>query len=223
VPLLTLFMPPVEAVPLAICLQFLGGLIGLRESLQHCHPPSLLWLSLGAVAGSPTGLWVLGTISADTARLGIAAITAVAVALVATGFAFRTIPGRPAMLGVGLLAGLFNGLAAMPGPPVVAFYMAVPLPRLRVRASLIVFFLGTAAMGVASGLALGLVDAQAMLSSAAAFPLMYAGTRVGHYLFRFGSDLTHRRIALALLAGAAFGAALKAASGLLAQPLPGSP
>ena len=34
---------------------------------------------------------------------------------------------------VGALAGLFNGLAAMPGPPVVAFYLAAPVSALVAR------------------------------------------------------------------------------------------
>jgi uncharacterized membrane protein YfcA len=199
VPLLSLTMPPVQAVPLVVCLQLVGNLIDARSSLDDCHWPSLRWLMLGAAIGSPLGVVGLSLIPSSWARLLIATATGLAVATLARGFALGAMPGVRLTVPVGVLAGLFNGLAAMPGPPVVAYYMATPLRRDQVRSSLSVFFLLTAVIAAASAVWLGLVGLDAVAFTVAALPLMFIGTRLGRHLFTLGTDATHRRIAVVSL------------------------
>lgn len=215
VPLLSLFMAPVVAVPLVVCLQLFGNLFEVRTSLKHCDWPSLRWLTLGALAGSPAGMLALSLFSADTARLAIAGVTAIAVLTLTTGFRFHAIPDARLSVPVGAAAGLFNGLAGMPGPPVIAFYMSLPLSRVVIRASLNMFFLANSIFALASALALRLVTVEMAIVTLLMLPLMYAGQRFGLRFFHLGSDRTHRLIAIACLAVIALGAAIKGLSGHL--------
>ena len=61
-------------------------------------------------------------------------------------------------LTIGALAGLLNGAAAMPGPPVIAMYLAAPQPIEVCRASLTTFFLLTAVTGAIFAFSTGLID-----------------------------------------------------------------
>ena len=215
VPLLSLFMPPLRAVPIVICLQGAAGLFDLRSAWRESHGPSLRWLVLGTLLATPLGVVALNAIPDAAARLAVAFIAVLAIVVVASGRSLPASPGRITMVAVGLLSGLCNGLAAMPGPAVVAFYMAMPLSRSIVRASCLIFFVATAATGALSAAWLGLIDRQTILTAGLALPVMLAGTWLGHRLFRRGSERLHRLATYACLAGAALAAGLKGIAGLV--------
>src|SRR3546814_15802968 len=56
-------------------------------------------------------------------------------------------PGRAAIAGTGLASGVLTGFAAMPGPPVVPFYLRRHLAPKVARASMLLIFFGTAIAG----------------------------------------------------------------------------
>jgi uncharacterized membrane protein YfcA len=200
VPLLGMLQAPAEAVPLAIALQFLGGLVDVRPAARLAHWPSLRWLMAGAVLGSPLGMLLLGTVSPALARVLIGAITLSAVAVLGLGRRVEALGGRGPTVGAGFLAGLFNGLAGMPGPPAVAYYMALPLGAPAVRASLLVFFLATSIAALASAAVLGLVAWTTLAHAALLLPVMIAGTALGGLAFSKGSARTHRLTSIGVLA-----------------------
>lgn len=203
VPLLSLFIPPASAVALALGLQFLGGLLDFPAASRDCHWPSLRWLILGAVLGSPFGVAVLSVVPAAPARVVIGLLTLAASILVGRGFALASVPGRLWTTVMGIVAGLCNGVAAMPGPAAVAFYMTSPLGRLQVRASLLVFFLATSVAALASAAAIGLVGRETILMSVLALPVMWVGTWCGAQGFHRGDERLHRRVSVLCLAGIA--------------------
>ncbi|MET0707530.1 MAG: sulfite exporter TauE/SafE family protein [Tardiphaga sp.] len=215
VPLLGLFMPPTQAVPVAIGLQLLGSLMDFRNASKSCEWTSVRWLMAGAAIGSPLGALVLSHVPAPVARLVISSITLLAVLALGKGFALAAMPGRTITAIAGFFAGVFNGLAAMPGPPVVAYYMSVPLPRATVRSSLMVFFLMTSIAAMTSGLALGLITLQTFCLSLLGLPVMWIGTRLGHIAFTRSSDRTHRRVSIVSLGLIALVSAAKGISELL--------
>jgi uncharacterized membrane protein YfcA len=203
VPLMSLVMPPAEAVVVAVGLQFFGGLADVRRLHALCDWPSLRWLMAGAVLGSPLGTLALVAVSPATARLLISAICLLAVVALGLGRVFARPPRGAATALFGVVAGLFNGLAAMPGPPVVAYYMASALPATRSRASLVTFFTATAAVALLTTAMAGLWSLKVAALVALGLPLMLAGTFAGESVFR-RSGATHHRIAsLSVLAAIA--------------------
>ncbi|WP_454620318.1 sulfite exporter TauE/SafE family protein [Bradyrhizobium cenepequi] len=215
VPLLGMFMPPSQSVPIAICLQFLGGALDFPRARHEGHWPSLRWLIIGAAAGSPVGALALSVVPASVARILIAAITIAAVMALNGGARLAQTPSRMMTTLVGLICGLFNGLAAMPGPPVVMYYMSGPFGRVATRASLMVFFLATSIAALISTALVGLLDERALLLSLLALPIMLAGTWIGEQAFRRGSDALHRQVSIASLGLIAIGSAIKGVSELM--------
>src|SRR4051812_5719699 len=199
VPLLSLFMKPTEAVPVAVGLQLAGSLLDFRKASQASDWPSLRWLMLGAAIGSPLGTLILSEISAPAARLAISAIPLMAVFALQRGFALPDTPPRPVTSLTGFFSGLFNGVAAMPGPPVVAYYMSLPMPRRVARASLMVFFLMTSITATISFVGVGLMNLHTVGLSLLGLPVMWLGTRLGEMAFRHGSDAMHRQVSIASL------------------------
>lgn len=214
VPLLGLFMPPTQAVPVAIGLQLIGSLLDFRSSAKACDWPSLRWLALGAVVGSPVGALILSGVPAPVSRLVISSITLTAVAVLGSGFALTSVPTPMATSTVGFLAGIFNGIAAMPGPPAVAYYMSAPMPARTTRASLLVFFLLTSITATVTGITMGLITLPTILLSLLGVPAMWIGTRVGEYGFARGSERLHRHVSIISLGVIALVSAAKAVAEL---------
>lgn len=215
VPLMGLFTAPSTAVPVAVLLQFLGGLNDLRRNHRDCHWQSLRWLIVGAVLGSPLGAMALSVAPAPLARIAIALITAGAVYVLGRGFALDEVPSRLLTTGVGAVAGVFNGLAAMPGPPAVVYYMSGPFRAVAARASLLIFFLANSVAAFASIVMIGLATANVVWLSLLTLPVMFIGTWIGELGFRRGSDKLHRRVSIASLGGIALLSALKGISELM--------
>lgn len=199
VPLMSLVLPPTQAVPVAVVLQLFAGVTDFRSASAEADWPSIRWLTLGAAIGSPLGVAALAVVSVATSRLLIGAIAAVGVAAVASQYRLATTPRGSAIAGVGLAAGLFNGLAAMPGPPVVAYYMVTPLTREAVRASLLVFFLLTAIASSVSLVAFDLFGLAEAVLTLFMVPIMLVGTTLGRWMFA-RDGRAHRNVTLVILA-----------------------
>lgn len=215
VPLLSLIMPPARAVPIVLCLQLFGGLVDFPSLMRLCNWRSLRWLGLGATLGTPVGMLGLHLVSADMARITIALLSVLAVVMLARGLSLVHQPGRPATTLVGIAAGLSNGLAAMPGPPVIAYYMALPFGRDVIRASLIMFFTITSAIALAGSVPFHLVSLADSIFAACMLLVMWIGTRLGAAMLRYGSDRLHKNVSMAVLALIALATGWKGLSGLL--------
>lgn len=203
VPLLSLLFPPVQVVPVVMLLQLFISLDGLRGAWRLADRPSLLRLGLGAVLATPIGLLVLAQLPAAPVRLVIAAIVALTVAILASGRRMVSPLGGWATLGFGLVSGLFNGLAGMPGPPVIAFYLASPLATARARASMIVLFLLTSVAALLPLTAAGLVGLPSLGAAALGLPAVWLGSAFGAWLYRRSPDAHYRRAALVILGATA--------------------
>ena len=178
VPLLGIIIAPSQAVVLAILLQALIGPVEIRKSLDNCERPSSFIIAGFAVAATPFGLWLLSHTAADLARLLIAAIAIIAFALVIIPKRAIGRPALPITIGTGISAGILTGFAAMPGPPVVPYYLQGGVPPQTARASMMVVFFATAIAGTMSSFALGLTH----WALAAIAVLLLAPMLLGNYL-----------------------------------------
>ncbi len=210
VPLLSAIMPPAQAVPIVLVLQLLVSLSGLGEAVKICDWRSIRVLALGVLIATPVGLWGLERLPAPLVRLAIAAIVLIAVILLARGFRLAAAPRGAGVLPFGVVSGLFNGLAGMPGPPVIAFYLAAPIGSAVARASMIVLFLATSAIALVPLAGLGALGAATLLAAAFGFPAVWIGSRAGAALYRRSPERRYRTVAMALLVATALLAAARA-------------
>lgn len=215
VPMLGVLMPPAQAVPVSMCIVAVGGLFGARRAMTACHWPSILRIALAAAAGTPAGAFLLKHISPEAARIVIALFTIAAVFGVARAGAAGSPFGPVRALLYGLVGGLFNGLASMPGPPVVAYFMSSSLSSEAIRASLLIVFQITVVAGLSSAVAFGLVTRDTLLLAAISLPGFWIGNWAGTRLFALGSEQAYRRLALACLIATAIVSAAPALASLV--------
>lgn len=180
VPLLGLIITPGEAVVLGILLQLLIGPVGLKVILADADRATAVPIALVAMAATPLGMIVLDATTPDVARLLITLVAVgafVAVLLPKQPEGHR--PGRLAIGGTGVVSGILTGFAAMPGPPVVPFYLRSALPPKTARASMMLIFFATAIAGTLAALWVGIATSRLLILSLLLFAPMWIGNYVG--------------------------------------------
>lgn len=216
VPLLSLLMPPAQAVPIILLLQLCVSLLGLRDALRFCHWRSVMLLGVGATIASPIGVWGLAMLPPASVRLVIALIVVAGATVLARGGRMAVAPTGWLVLPFGFASGLFNGLAGIPGPPIIAFYLGSPVLSSVARASMIVFFLATSILGLVPLAWFGLLDRGSVVGAAFGLPAVLFGSWFGAFLYGRSADHHYRRVALIFLFVMATLSAWRAAMGVMA-------
>lgn len=184
VPMLGMLMSPGEAVVLGIILQLLIGPVGFRRIANDADRRTAIPIALLAMLATPLGMIALKAVTPDVARLLIAIIAIAAFLLILMPqHPDGHRPSRAAIGTTGIASGILTGFAAMPGPPVVPFYLRQRIEPATARASMMLVFFATAIAGTAASLWLGLATTKLFVLSLLLFLPMVLGDYVGTQLF----------------------------------------
>jgi uncharacterized membrane protein YfcA len=205
VPILALALPPVAAVVLGNCLSLLIGLTELPRLVRDSER-SAWTISAMVVLATPFGLVALAATGADVARLVIALIAFSAFLAILLPRRSDAVPGRLVTGAVGVVSGLMTGYAGMPGPPVVPYYAGRALPRVTIKASMLLIFTFAAGAGLATAWWLGLLRLDLALFALLMLPVILIGNRLGTSVSGRISDPVWRAAVGLVLGGAALGA-----------------
>ena len=199
VPLASLVMPPSRTVAAVLVMQLAIGLRDCFAEWRHADRGAVVRLTLAAIIGMPLGVAVLAYSSASLVRamLGLMVLAAVALTWKPRPAHHRPRPARTAA--PGFAAGNFHGLAAMGGPPTVAFFLAYERRVAVTRSSLMVFFPVVSLLSLPMVAAAGLLDGPALLLAALGMPLMIGGGWLGARAFRRYGARSYRPLALGAL------------------------
>ena len=195
-PFLVLLVPPADAVLAVLVVQITLTLIDLPECIGHADRRAVGLLTLAAIFGTPVGLLFISVVPLWLAQIVIGMITASAAAALFFRFSLGPRPGAVSTTAVGFFAGLFSGLAAAPGPPVVAYFLAREVPARTKRASMIILFAILAVFALATAAFDGALHLHVVLLGLFSAPLCAGGSALGAYFFRRGSETSYRNVAL---------------------------
>ncbi|MEM6475037.1 MAG: sulfite exporter TauE/SafE family protein [Pseudomonadota bacterium] len=208
VPILALALTPVEAV---LAINVMAGLLAFTEIrliLREAERSAFV-ISVLVVAATAPGLMLLAATPQNLARLLIALVALSAFVAVLLPRRGAEQPGALATTATGISAGILTGFAAMPGPPVVPYYVGRDIPRITAKASMVGIF-GIAAMaGLGSGAAIGVLEWRVIVLGLALFPLVMLGNWLGSLAFGKVSDRTWRVCVGVVLGAAAIAALVK--------------
>lgn len=199
VPLASLALPPSRTVAAVLVMQ-LG--IGLRDCIMEWRQSDragIARLTAGALLGMPLGVAALAHTPAPAVRAVLGVMVLVAVALTWKPRPARHAPTTTITVGTGFVSGIFHGLAAMAGPPAVAYYLAFERRLPVMRSSLMVYFPIVSLLGLPMVAAAGLLDAPALVMGVLGMPLMLAGGWLGSWGFRRFGARSYRPLAIAAL------------------------
>lgn len=214
VPLYSLSVSPLQAVIVAQVLQFAAVPTDIAQHHRSADRRALGFLCVGALVFTPIGVYLATRLPADAMRLAIAVVVLLGLAALLGRITIRE--GRTPAITAGALAGLLGGLAAMPGPPAIAYFIGRGASKVASRASLLLFFGFTAAIALTT-LAIGSDELHwdMLLVLAAAYPALLLGNWAGTMLFRRLGEGHYRSAALAVLFLSAIMTGAKGLAGLI--------
>lgn len=180
----SLALPPIQVVPMVLMLEVISSFYLLPGIWKDIQWKSISSLMIGTCIGTPLGIYALASLSAASIRMALAATVLTTSILLLRGFTLEKVPGKPATVGVGVLAGILNGSMSIGGPPVVLFYFSTPIGIAVSRASMIAYFIGIDAVGTAMLSSQGLVDVAVFWRTVLLIPLLLLGTVIGNWGYK---------------------------------------
>jgi uncharacterized protein len=180
---LALLFPPAVIVPGVLLLEIVASTYLVAGVWRKVDWRALLWLSGGVFLGTPVGVWLLGFLPEHLLKIAIAIVVAVLAGLLRIGFRPSRKVGRGGTLLTGAVSGIFNGTAAVGGPPVVLFFFSSPGGADISRASLIAYFLGSDIIAAGTCAGMGLLTLDSLRLFGAALIPMGIGLTVGKRTF----------------------------------------
>lgn len=170
------------------------------RAANHVAWREIVPLGVGAMIAVPAGVAVLIRVDPVPIRWGLSAAILAAIAVLAGGWRYRGPERLPLSIAVGGLAGFLSGLAQLPAPPVLVYWLGRDTPAQRMRANAIIFFCFTTVVAGIAYAASGLFTAEVAARSVALLPVYGIAIFAGSRLFGSTSETTYRRIAYGLIA-----------------------
>lgn len=177
-------LPPAQAVAVVVVMDLIGSLANIPGAVRLARWQDLKWLGIALIPGVLAGLWLLFWIEPLVFRWGVSLLALSTVAALICGWQWRGRRGIPETMGVGFLAGIFGGATALPGPPVILFYLSSQLPVQVMRATMTIFMVS---VDLLLGISLGLTGQIGSGLVALAVILLVPfglGNAIGSFLFR---------------------------------------
>jgi uncharacterized membrane protein YfcA len=209
VPLVNLVMPPERTVLLAVLVGCLAGFMGYRAAWRNVDQKVVITMTVAMIAVTPVGLYLLFHTPEDVTRIVIALIALLAFVAVVIPRPDLPPAGTLPIILTGLMTGLLGSFAAIPGPPVIHYFVRRGVPAAIARDSLIVIFLWGPLAVALIALAVGKLDAQLVVLALACFPTLALGNALGAHNFGKMPERHWRLLVVGLIAIATIGAIVR--------------
>lgn len=200
------FLGPVAALVALVVMDLFGPLPNLPRAWKDGQPADIARLLAGLVVTLPLGIWLLSGLAPDMFRMIVAVVSLTLVACLVLGLRYRGELRPPMVYGIGSVSGLLGGTAGIPGPPVILFYMASPLPAAAVRANTMMFlfafdvlFLTTLGLG-------GRLTAETVVTGLILALPVVLGNLAGAAIFRPRAERLYRAAAYGIITASAVSA-----------------
>lgn len=194
-PVATQFLPPYWALATIVLMDIGGPLPNLRGAWAVVNRRDLALLLGGAALSMPLGLWALSFLEPETFRWAVSLLALSMLALLVSGLRYRGTVTDGMVAGTGLAGGFLGGVAGVPGPPVILFYMARPLAAAVIRATTLLYLFGYDFLMIGYlGISGHLLAVPVLLGLLLTFPNL-AGNWLGGTLFVPGHERLYRAVA----------------------------
>ncbi|MCC0037643.1 MAG: sulfite exporter TauE/SafE family protein [Brucellaceae bacterium] len=151
----------------------------------------------------PIGVLILKHGDPTVLRWIISVAILICVAALWSGWRYRGPRGMAVSGAVGGVAGILSGIASIPGPPVIVYWLASGLASAIVRANLLsLFFLGTL-VSFSNIWFAGLFEPEAVTIALTVMPVYFAGILAGWALFGLATERAYRAITFVMIVAAA--------------------
>lgn len=200
VPLAARLIGPQAAAPLLLLTDGIVALPLIWHSWENARKPEVALMAAGGFVGIPLGTLALAFGEPTLLRWIIAALVALMLVLLLSGWRYGARPHGGMTIGIGVLSGLFSGLAQLAGPPVVAYWLGGNHAPREMRASTILYFAFLTAFAFVSYLVGKLLTVAILKLALVLVPFFASGLWLGSKIFHMANADFFRHICFALIA-----------------------
>jgi uncharacterized protein len=172
-------------------------------ALKYASWHEVVPVTIGALLFFPAGIAILKAGDPIVLRWLISAAILACVAILWSGWRYRGPRNAAVSAGAGGVAGMLSGIAQIPGPPVIAYWMASGAPALIVRANLLSFFFLGEFISFGNLWVADMFERGPVTIGIAAAPGYFVGLLIGWRLFGLASDRTYKLVTFGLVIAAA--------------------
>ena len=202
-PFASAVISPIWALVVLCIMDIVGPAFMAPRMARDANLAELGRLTAGAAVAMPLGLALLGMLSQDFFRIAVSLLALSLVAVMASGWRYRGKSSNLAVFGIGGASGFLAGSTGVPGPPVMLFYLARPLPPAAIRANIFIFLLLADVLLLAMLAFRGWLTAAPVYVGIAAAVVYFIGLGIGTQFFRPDRDGEYRTAAYAIIAASA--------------------
>ncbi len=183
-PILILILNPASVVVVTLLLGLLSNILVLSFSLKKVNLKKILPMVTSSLLGIPLGAWIITVAAPSTLKILIGGVTVSFAVPLAIGFSKAFTREKLACGISGFLSGVLSSSTSLAGPPVVIFMHNQNWQKDIIHPSLAAYFLFTCSFSLVALSALGLIDAQLIVSAASLAPALLIGLGLGIIAFR---------------------------------------
>jgi uncharacterized protein len=203
IPLASSIISAKLASPLLLVIDFAAAAPLIPNGWRQADRRDVGTMFIGSLIGVPIGAWALTRMDALAVRWMIVALIVPMLALLMSGWRYRGTPTVALTAAVGAVAGFFNGVAQVGGPPIVLYWLRDTTAARVVRANIIVYFAAVSTLTIIIYLLGGVLTMSVAGLAALTGPAFGIGLWLGSHMFGLAGEETFRRICYALIALAA--------------------
>lgn len=194
---------PKAALVILVIIDSLPTIPVTIPALKVARWSEVIPVAVGLFALFPVGLWILTRGDEAVLRWFICLAILGCVVMLWTQWRYRG-PRNPAVsFAVGGVAGVMSGIASIPGPPVIAYWMSAGLPAVLVRANLLTLFLIGEVISIGNLWVAGLFTRDTVVIGLVAIPVYFVGILTGWAMFSRGGEWLYRMATFVLVVMAA--------------------
>ena len=196
---MALVLQPAAIIPSIFMMEIAASVSLLPSIFREVHWRALRLLWFGCLICTPVGVQLLAALPVAPMKIALGIAVLGAAALLWSGYSRRSMPTSAETVLTGGVAGLLNGAFGIVAPPVIVFFFNSPAGAAVSRASLITFFIGTDAIGIAFLAQRGLVTLDGFYRFLTLVPALILGQWLGARSFKSADPAEFRRYVLLLL------------------------
>ena len=193
------WLPAVAVVNLVVLLEIAASVVMFSSIKNDITPSILMPLVGGALLTTFVGTWLLATLTAVQLQWLIGIYMVIIAVLTLVGYEFKGEVTQRRVFGIGLLAGFFNGLAAVGGIMAAWGLVGLKRPVRDIRATLAAFFLFVEVLFLIGAYLNGLLSWAIVLTAVLSIIPLILGVWLGSRLFNHWPEETLKRLVLITL------------------------
>lgn len=147
----------------------------------------------------PLGVWVLKTGDPIALRWFISISILIAVAILWSGWKYTGSRSAPVSFSFGGLGGFMGAAAALPGPPVLVYWLASTAKAISIRANMIYYLFLTDLIVIVGYIFGDIYTVESVLRGLICVPVYFVGILIGARFFSAASETVYRTVAFVFI------------------------